>query len=493
MDTTWAQNEMQGAQIGDQRNRQNLVKLCTALAVQPGIAFSRAAGESLRKSAHRLFGQHSTTPQGLLEGHFQQSAQRCHERQLPLVLALSDTTTMDFTSHPKTRGLGPITTTAHCQGFLTHSVLASTVEGLPLGLLHQEHWVRPPAKEGPALPRSKQHKEKAHEAQKKRAFCQKESFKWVEALRAVEQALPPEQPVLLIQDREADIFAFLAAPRRENTHLLIRAAQPRRVCVVTASPPDTAQNTSAPCQNLFAALETSPIARIDTIQVGRRPDEAARAVTLAISYLPVRVLPPVRQGRARRLDDCPLVWLLQAREVARDGAGQWNPTPKGLHWVLLCTLPIRDAEHAATVIQYYARRWQIERFHFVLKSGCQVEKLQMDRALSLMKALSLYSVVAWWLLYLTHLARVAPATPADQVMEEGVLELVCAGERRPVETVSELVLAVARVGGFRRLPSAPDPGVKSLWLGLRRLYERYQGWQLALQRIEKQARNAGQD
>ena len=36
--------------------------------------------------------------------------------------------------------------------------------------------------------------------------------------------------------------------------------------------------------------------------------------------------------------------------------------PKGLHWVLLCTLPILDVDQASITIQYYARRWQIERF-----------------------------------------------------------------------------------------------------------------------------------
>jgi hypothetical protein len=152
-------------------------------------------------------------------------------------------------------------------------------------------------------------------------------------------------------------------------------------------------------------------------------------------------------------------------------------------------MPIADAEQAAVAVQYYARRWQIERFHFVVKSGCQVEKLQMDRASFLQKAMSLYSVVAWWLLYLTYLARVAPETPAESVMEPSLIAVVSAGERQAVRTVSALVMAVARQGGFRRLPSAPNPGVRSLWIGLRRLYDRYQGWQLAMQSVK----NAGQD
>ena len=529
MDIQWANHEMAQAKIGDERSRANLIKLCATLAAQPGIAFSRACQEGGRKAAHRLFRQPGSTPLSLLQGHILQTALRCQEFAAPLVLAASDSTSMDYSTHKATRGLGPITTCVKTQGFHTHSVMALTTEGLPLGLLHQEHWVRPTAEEPPTSKPSKYQRQKDRDQSKKRAFADKESFKWLSALQAVERALPPEQKVLLIQDREADIFEFIQAPRRVNTHLLIRAAQPRRVEVVPSEAdlllsrqgPETDSesvltdsesiesrllNRKRAHPTLFDVLTASPVMRVDSLEVGRRPDQPARCALMSIKYVAVRLVPPARQGRLYSMDQCPLVWLLEAQEVVEevidkviidsvvnqessDKFRNFTPKPKGLHWVLLCTIPILNVEDASITIQYYARRWQIERFHFVLKSGCGVEKLQMDRVLSLQKALSLYSVVAWWLLYLTHLARVAPDTPAESVMDPSLLAVVSAGERRKVTSVSALVLAIARQGGFRRLPSAPYPGVKSLWLGLRCLYDRYQGWQLAIQSLK----NAGQD
>ncbi len=517
MDIQWAKKEMAQAKIGDERSRDNLIKLCATLAVQPGIAFSRACQEGGRKAAHRLFRQPCSTPLNLLRGHILQTALRCQELSATLVLVASDSTSMDFTTHKATRGLGPITTSARTQGFHTHSAMALTVEGLPLGLLHQEHWVRPtpeqplaPAPDKAPVP-NKQQREKNHERSRKRAFVDKESFKWLSALQAVERALPPEQKVLLIQDREADIFEFIQAPRRANTHLLIRAAQPRRVSVLPEGHvsvlPDAGAEASFEANllnrkqahpSLFDVLATSPVLRVDTLEVGRRPDQPARSALMSIKFVAVRLLPPARQGGLDSVNQCPLVWLLEAQEVmqvvsttsiANESFSDFIAKPKGLHWVLLCTIPILDVNQASITIQYYARRWQIERFHFVLKSGCQVEKLQLDCVSSLQKALSVYSVVAWWLLYLTHLARVAPDTPAESVMDPALLAVVSAGERRPVTSVSALVLAIARQGGFRRLPSAPYPGVKSLWLGLRCLYQRYLGWQLAIQSLK----NAGQD
>jgi hypothetical protein len=38
--------------------------------------------------------------------------------------------------------------------------------------------------------------------------------------------------------------------------------------------------------------------------------------------------------------------------------------------------PVNSAEEAYEYVGYYTRRWKIERFHYVLKSGCAIEKLQ---------------------------------------------------------------------------------------------------------------------
>jgi len=63
----------------------------------------------------------------------------------------------------------------------------------------------------------------------------KESDKWLSALRGVETALAPYPSscpscrILLVQDREADIYSFFSAPRRADIDLLIRATYPRRL------------------------------------------------------------------------------------------------------------------------------------------------------------------------------------------------------------------------------------------------------------------------
>lgn len=451
MQPNWAAQEMQGAQVWDPRCRRSLANICTALAQQPELSFSRACGAT-RKAAHRILRRKEVSAAGLLQGHVQATVQRCEG--MPLVLAASDTTSLDFSGHTATKNLGPISSLPHQQGFLTHSVLALTPEGVPLGLLSQRSWTRDPNAWG----QSEQRKERPTE--------DKESRKWLDALQDVEAALPQDQPVLLIQDREADVFDFLAAPRRANTHLLLRAAQPRRVQVVGAD---------GPPQTLFEAAAQAPVVAEVVLEVGRRPDRPARQAWLTIRLTQVWVLPPVARAK-EKLAPIP-VWLVRASEETPSAEGE------PLEWVLLCTWPVPGGPEAVQIVAYYAKRWQIERFHYTLKSGCRVEHLQIDEGLALQKVLSLYSVVAWWLLYLTFLARHEPDHPAEDLLEASALVVLEHARRQPVQTAADIVDAVSRLGGFRPVPSAPTPGVKSLWIGLRRLYDMVAGWQLAVRAL----------
>jgi hypothetical protein len=121
----------------------------------------------------------------------------------------------------------------------------------------------------------------------------------------------------------------------------------------------------------------------------------------------------------------------------------------------------------------------IERLHFTLKSGCEVERLQMDDAHTLVNALALYLVVAWRLLYLTHLGRVCPDLPAEAVVTEAELEVLRTGCSQPITTVAEVVREIARLGGYVPYRTAKPPGVQVLWQGLRRLEDMTVGWLLA--------------
>ena len=135
-------------------------------------------------------------------------------------------------------------------------------------------------------------------------------------------------------------------------------------------------------------------------------------------------------------------------------------------------------------VRYYSYRWLIERYHFVLKSGCGLEKLQLETAERLHRALATYSIVAWRLLWLTYEARENPDSPCDRVLEAHEWQaLYCYSHKTPVPPITtpslhEAVVMIAKLGGFLARKSDGEPGVKTIWRGLRRLHDIASAWKL---------------
>ena len=459
----WASREFAAARVGDKRHRSTLTRIAESLLDRCGCSYSVACGHDGRQAGRRVFRSSKSSIDGLLAGHYAQTAARCQEHAL--VLAVQDTTVLDFSTHHATRGLGPTANAPHAQGLIAHSVLALSAEGLPLGLLDLSIWARDPDQYG--------------RGEKRRKFPtdQKESSKWTRGLRAVRSALSSEQKVLLVQDREADVFDLFAEPRRAHLHLLVRACHPRRVEMQSAQ-----ENGPAETTDLVSAALSAPSVGTMSVVVPRSPGQPERETTLCVRARPVRILPPQNPATARKKAPQAL-WLISATE--EDPPSGKEP----IQWILITSWPLQEGEDAAQMVRYYALRWSIERLHYILKSGCRAERLQIDEAEALKNALALYYVVAWRIHWLTHIARTEPARPVDSLLatdEVAVLEAAC---KSPIQTVSDALLSIARLGGYVPYKQARPPGAKTIWEGIRMLEAMVSGWQLARSSIQ----NANQD
>lgn len=473
MHEDWATEEMRGAKLRDQRRVKSVIRICTRLAAHPDRSFSAACGPAVRQAAHRILEHPATSAETLLAGHFAATAARAEG--LPLILIAQDTTAFVY-GQQQIVGLAPVNQRRQSQALRGHSALAMTPGGTPLGLWHLALWGAEPEPQSPQTGRERPREEK-------------ESWKWFAALEAVAQRLPAESEGLLIQDREGDIFDFLAAERPTRLHLLVRAAQDRRLEyeplpeapaeLATGAETTPVAATRTEQGTLFAVAGGAPLLGHCHVTVARRSAGAGQpAVPTREAALAVRVT-EVRLQRPRKHSTSPhsevRVWLVCATETTPP------PGVEPLQWVLLSTLPVENLETACRVLGYYARRWVIERLHYTLKSGLGAEKLQMDDAVSLAHALALYYVVAWRLLFLTYTARENPDAPAATVLEADELAVLEAATGQPVRTVGAAVTAIARLGGYEPYRNGPPPGVKTLWQGQIRLDGMRLGWQLARQ------------
>jgi hypothetical protein len=287
-DLHWAVNEFAEAELGDQRRTKRVIELATALAQHPSAALPEACGDgAMLKGAYRFLSNDAVEPQDLLHSHIEATYGRL--AQVPLVLAVQDTTEVDWTSHPATQGLGPLGHQA-CQGLHVHSTLAVTPERVPLGLLAQQMWARDPAEVGKRVRR------------KQLPIGQKESQKWLTSLDAVcrAQAECPQTRFVSVGDREADVFDLLVAVRPERVELLIRAAWDR--CV------------TAPEHSVWATVAAQPVVEELLLQVPRRGAQPGRAARLALRYCPLTLCPP----RHRKREGLPegALWAVQVGEIA---------------------------------------------------------------------------------------------------------------------------------------------------------------------------------
>jgi len=448
MNTTWAEHELLHADLSDARLAKRLVRLTADLVRHPNASLPEACGEwAATKAAYRFFDNDRVQPTAILHAHRDRTLQR-----LPptgTVLALQDTTELDFTTHPATTGLGCLGHRKHF-GFLVHSTLAVTSDGVPLGLLHQQTWTRDPRHYG-----KRKHR-------RRKETKDKESQRWINGLDAVGSVVPAEQPTVVVGDREADFYDLFAASRPGHVHLLIRARARRRV------------------RHELGLLGPAVAARLAagtlTVELPRGDERPARSATLTLRFGEFLVAPPSTHPRRRELPPLRLRALL-AEESAPP------PGQAAVRWLLLTTLPVTSASAAAELVVWYTRRWLIERYHYTLKSGCRVEQLELENGERLRRALAVYAVVAWRLLWLTYQARVQPEASWTGVLERQEWEVLSecrqAEEGSPVRTLGEAVRQIARLGGFLGRRGDGAPGVKVLWRGLRRLQDLVAGWHLA--------------
>jgi hypothetical protein len=211
----WIEEEFGWCELGDERLEWRLKQIVADLAAQPTASLPQAAQDAAAlKATYRFLDNDDIDHQDLLLGH--QLASLARLRQHPLVLAVQDTSYLDFSDHPGTQGLGPLAQ-AQQKGLCTHNTMAFTPQRLPLGLLQQQVWVREEATYA---------KQEDH---KSRPIDQKESQKWLGSLQAVNEiaALCPDTLLLSVGDREADVYDLLIAARAQNVHLLLRACRDR--------------------------------------------------------------------------------------------------------------------------------------------------------------------------------------------------------------------------------------------------------------------------
>ena len=453
----WVVQEFARADLRDKRLDRRLAKTAEQLAKSPAAPINEACGTwASTQAAYRLFNNPKASPARILKPHWEATAQRmagCGGT----VLVMQDTVFFSYGKHVKTQGLGPIgkSNAAHDRGLIMHNALAFTSTGVALGIVSQNVWAR---REIPA----EDYQEKIERLQVT-AIEEKESSKWLMALKETVERAPASVPVVTVADRESDFFEFLTHAKELRAKYLIRARTDRRLV-----PED-----SEGCARMLEALSVAPALGSMTVEVPGNGSRKARIACIEVRVTEVMIQPPQRRGAHAKASGSS-----EPVTVTLIGATEQSP-PAGsdsISWVLLTNLPVKDFESATEKVRWYGRRWGIEIWHKVLKSGCKVEDCMLEEAERLKRYLTLFSIIGVRLMHVAYLARAQPDLPATEVFSQEEVEALHIRLTKalppddPAPTLREVVRMLGKLGGHLGRKGDGEPGVTVLWRGWTSLY-----------------------
>jgi len=452
----WTEEEFGRAPFFDARLKQRLYELAADFFAQPGELIPQASQGSAAKTkaAYRFFKNPQVDMPKLLRPHIESTLERI--RSHPVILAVQDTTTLNYTGHPP-EGVGPINNSQNSAvGLVLHDTLAFTPEGTPLGLLNVQCWARDPAQAGK--------KYRRHQL----PIAEKESCKWLVSYRAVAelQKLCPDSRLISVGDREADLYELFHAAAQDprGPGLLVRAERTRNRRVEQDDEPEA----------LWSRMQAETLAGTLQVAVPRRGVRPSRTAKFEVRFAPVVLTPPAK------IKHPPLrVWAVYAREV-----GHPAEVKEPIDWMLLSTVPTESFHEACERLDWYSRRWGIEVYHRTLKSGCRIEDRRLEDAESLEACLAIDLVVAWRVYWLTRAGRETPNMACDQILKEEEWRVLSAWANgkmaEKVPSVQEATHWIGKMGGWLARGKQDHPGTTCIWRGLVRLPTLVQGYLLAL-------------
>jgi Transposase DNA-binding/Transposase Tn5 dimerisation domain len=447
--------EFEGIELGDRRLNKRSISILEALAANPEASVNASIeswGDTL--AAYRFFRNASVQPEEILRPHREATERRMREHSV--VLVVQDTTELDFTAHPPEDA--QCLDAEHRFGLYDHTHLAVTPEKLCLGVVGSEQFDRAPETLGKGR------------ARKFLPLEEKESFRWLSGYRLaceLQQRCGPTQ-VVSVADCEADVYEIFVEFQRQPqpADFIIRARENR--CTPERDP----EREGRVFSKILDKLSPAPVRVRRTIDLPQTPVRQARRADLEIRALPIALKPPDSRS------DLPTV--SQQFVLVREVNGPGDKTE--VSWLLMTSLPIESAEDVLRVVDDYVTRWTVEIYFRALKTGCRVERIQLETLPRLKNCLAFYKIIAWRIIYLTYLNRTTPEAPCTAVFDDHEWKPVWkVTKKKPLPkkppTLGEFIPLLTSLGGYNNRPSEPPPGPQVFWTAIRRMLDFAIAWE----------------
>lgn len=456
--------------FGDQRIDRRANALLKALvSSETTVIRQLAQSRAEQVGYYRLLNNENFETKQIIQSITQQCAEQAKMLDSGHLLVINDTTEINFQRHQgrirPNSGLGKVGNNKDIGCFIHAALAVDANSSDVLGLCYLKQWTR-------------QHDEPTtlKAAHKKRAIEQKESYRWFETIQESAKSLPETARLTFIADAESDIYEVLAAPRDASVELLLRSRGDR--CIVE----------SGDKLNAYVAQQTSLGTYRISLTGDRRKKRSTRQATVEVRSAVVRLIKPPRLN-STELPETVTLTAIWVGEIPQSVPEQ----EEAVDWMLLTTHRVTDLESARRIIDWYIMRWNIEQLFRVLKTqGLNVEASELENGQALLR-LCLLSLVAAVRVMVMVLARDgehdqsidAIFNPEQQQLLERINAKMTGSSRTKYNphtpgTAAWACWLIARLGGWKGLDSERPPGPITLFRGLRRFQQLFDGWALAL-------------
>ena len=463
-------DELQTSDLRDKRLEKRLVKLLESLSNCSTASIPAACNDRAEMvAAYRFFDNDKIEFESVLEPHIDATCQRV--AQQPVALLVQDTTELDLTRPEKqVEGTGPLHQGKRC-GALLHPLLALTSDGTPLGTLYAEAWSREDRTDQPKLSANAR-----RVAYNQRPFEEKETYRWLETAEQCEaiKAHCPDTQLVMIADRESDITDVIEyCNSQDHFEWVIRGGVDRILSRKNKGQSSVRVRDQLRSGKVRFEKQMPIRSRVawgsgSLKQHPSQADRDAREITVTVHSGKVSLNDP-RRTTNRKVEGVTVNAVLVSEIDPPEGV-------QPVEWLLLTSLPIRGNKQIETIIDYYEKRWVIELYFKVLKSGCKIESRRFEHMDRFLPALALYMIVAWRSLYVCRVSRTHEDASCELVYTQpewqSVWQIV-KREKPPrvAPRLMEMTKIVAQLGGYVNRKRAGPPGPQTMWIGLQRMHD----------------------
>jgi len=420
--------------------------------------------------AYRMLGNDSFDHNDLAKGLYRACKNNDNAGHL---LCIEDTTELNFSHHLERIGredkdIGPVTRDDNA-GFFCHPMLViDSSNQLPIGISCVDIWNR-----------SWDKLNKRERGYHHQDIKEKESYRWIGSALKTKELLTTASCLTIIGDRESDIYDEFVTVPDQRTQLLIRSSVNRKLY--------------GEDQNLFEKLSSSKQKASYELDIRNNRKRAKRKAKMSLKYEKVKIQHPKNRPIGNKPSFVEM-WAIEARELKESIPDKEDP----ILWRLLTTHSINCVEDALKCVEWYSQRWFIEELFRLLKSkGLTIESAQLETGAGLKKLVVMALQVALTTMTLKLSLSSEKKVTASIIFTKEQLHFLTIYMQEnegitdkltnPYEnnTLQWAAWAMARIGGWSGYRSQGPPGYITINDGLKKFFDRFNGFQLALKYLSK--------